>query len=100
MIQAFTIAYQPPIVEGLNVISNNRRQSQEEIIQVGGADYDVTLFFRLIVLSKDLLDDSFIRVMIFLGRSTLITWLSKFCFTFEAPPCKFSCQIPFLVLVG
>ena len=24
MIQAFTIAYQPPILEGLNVISNNR----------------------------------------------------------------------------
>lgn len=30
MIQAFTIVYQPPIVEGLNVISNNRRQSQKK----------------------------------------------------------------------
>lgn len=55
MIQAFTIAYQPPIVEGLNVISNNRRQSQEEIIQVGELIMVSQLGFRLIVLSKDLL---------------------------------------------
>lgn len=43
MIQAFTIAYQPPIAEGLNVISNNRRQSQGENDMGGCVDYDVTI---------------------------------------------------------
>lgn len=55
MIQAFTIVYQPPIVEGLNVISNNKRQSQEEIIQVGVLIIMSQLDFGLISLGKDLL---------------------------------------------
>lgn len=55
MIQAFAIVYQPPIVEGLNVISNNKRQSQEEIIQVGVLIIMSQLDFGLISLSKDLL---------------------------------------------
>lgn len=43
VIQAFTIVYQPPIVEGLNVISNNRRQSQEKNYLGECADFDVTI---------------------------------------------------------
>lgn len=55
MVQAFTIAYQPPIVEGLNVISNNRKQFKEEIIQMGVLIMMSQLGFGLIALSKDLL---------------------------------------------
>lgn len=41
MIQAFTIVYQPPIVEGLNVISNKEGNPKKKNYTGECVDYDV-----------------------------------------------------------